>query len=78
MMEPESLAQLAGSGNASAVEKEWLSLVESKDVELTLIRQYDVVLAALRKRGDASVAAELAWVELVLYQYSISKVLLFG
>ena len=61
MMEPESLAQLAGSGNASTVEKEWLSVVESKDVELSLLRQYDVVLAALRKRGNASVAAELAW-----------------
>ena len=61
MMEPESLAQLAGSGNASTVEKEWLSLVESKDVELSLLRQYDVVLTTLRKRGDASVAAELAW-----------------
>ncbi|MCH8242037.1 MAG: hypothetical protein IH897_05430, partial [Planctomycetes bacterium] len=61
MMEPESLAQLAGSGNANTVEKEWLSLVESKDVELSLLRQYDVVLATLRKRGDASVAAELAW-----------------
>ncbi len=60
-MELESLVQLAGSGNARTVEKEWLGLVESKDVELSQLRQYDVVLSALRKRGDTSAAAELAW-----------------
>jgi len=61
MMEPESLEQLAAGGNASTVEKEWMRLVESSDVEPSRLRQYDVVLATLRKRGHASAAAELAW-----------------
>lgn len=60
-MEPESLVQLAAGGNASTVEREWMAVVEKADGDPAKLVRYDVVLAALRKRGKATAAAELAW-----------------
>lgn len=63
-MQPESLIQLIGSGNATSVEEEWMRVVESEDLPLEQLSGYEAVLAELKRLGRASQAESLAWTAL--------------
>ncbi|UCE58170.1 MAG: GreA/GreB family elongation factor [Phycisphaerales bacterium] len=61
MMQPESLAQLAESGNVRTVEEEWMRVMESADLTTDTLASYDFVLKALRQIDKDSQAGALAW-----------------
>jgi len=63
-MQPESLIQLAGSGNIATVEDEWMKVLESSDLTPGGIARYAGVLETLAERGRAEEAGALAWVAL--------------
>ncbi len=60
-MQPQSLVQLIGSGNAATVEREWMRVVESDQVPVPRLAEYQVVLAELRRLGRTEQAEAMAW-----------------
>ena len=59
-MQPESLVRLVGSGNTATVEEEWLRLLDSPEVALSALCEYQVVLAELVKLGKTEHAETMA------------------
>lgn len=60
MLQPESLAQLARNGNSTAVDEEWMLLVESTELSPVQFAGYHSVLSELSKSGRQPQAESLA------------------
>jgi transcription elongation GreA/GreB family factor len=60
-MEPESLCKIARGGNASALEEDWMRLLESEQATPLRLAEYDVVLQTLCDGGRQDLAETLAW-----------------
>jgi len=60
-MEPESICKIARGGNASALEEDWLRLLESEQATPQRLAEYDVVLKTLCENGRQDLAETIAW-----------------
>lgn len=60
MVQPESLAQLARNGNSTAVDEEWMLVVESTGLTPAQLAEYHSVLTELSKSGRQPQAESLA------------------
>ena len=64
LMNPETLAQLVGSGNTATIEEYWMRLVEETDLPLAELASYDIVLRELFRVGQSAQAEAMAWAAL--------------
>ena len=60
-MQPESICKIARGGNASALEEDWMRLLESEQATPRRLAQYDVVLQTLCENGRQELAETIAW-----------------
>jgi len=76
-MQPDSLVQLAGSGNVGTIEEEWSRLLEESEPTISNLSRYQPVLAELAKNGRLSTAETLAWsaIDTLLLKFAPGEVL---
>jgi transcription elongation GreA/GreB family factor len=60
-MDLEALIQLAGSGNVSTVEEEWMNMLEADDLSVERLSEYGPLLTELQNKDKTSEAEALAW-----------------
>ncbi|MBI1826379.1 MAG: GreA/GreB family elongation factor [Planctomycetes bacterium] len=76
-MQPDSLVQLAGSGNIGTIEQEWARLLDESEPTISNLSRYQPVLAELGRNGRLSTAETLAWsaIDTLLLKHPPAEVL---